>query len=555
MKSLFFIISAFIFLTSFLVSQIVVDNAAPYNSSVYLINDVLLSSDIQASNHNFEGDPVQLGYFDGSNSNLGLESGVVLATGNIEALESFIIDGDEISVDPALDPDLLGIANSVPPLIGQNFSLTEIFDMAILEFEFIPTSDSVSFNYVFGTEEYFGYENTEFNDVFGFFISGPGITGPYASPPAYPNGSINIANFVSEEANSLNSVLPITVSSLNMLYNSQFFVDNQNHETIEDINGFTVPMTATAQVQCGETYHIRLAIADGSDQILSSYVFLEESSFSSFNDGLITNNTGQDSSHLIVDCGSDVILSATIDQAFNVLWSTGDSSTSITVQEGGYWYLAYNESCQFLSDTVFVEWPSIEVSPQDTSICVTDNIIITPIHQGQAPFTYLWNTGQTTSEILVGPGQYSVSITDANACHNTTNIDVGTIESPTAILSGDGQFCEGHPFINVPLTIDFTGQPPFNFSYTDGINSYNGQSIDLQHIIYATQIGQFQLTSLNDAFCTGLFSGLSLVLEVPLPTTTLSGGGVICPGDSSEITLEVETEFMPLQPILKQWAL
>ena len=121
MKSLFFIISAFIFLPSFLVSQIVVDNAAPYNSSVYLINDVLLSSDIQASNHNFEGDPVQLGYFDGSNSNLGLESGVVLATGNIEALESFIIDGDEISVDPALDPDLLGIANSVPPLIGQNF--------------------------------------------------------------------------------------------------------------------------------------------------------------------------------------------------------------------------------------------------------------------------------------------------------------------------------------------------------------------------------------------------------------------------------------------------
>ena len=54
---------------------------------------------------------------------------------------------------------------------------------------------------------------TLFNDVFGFFISGPGIVGPYASPPAFPNGSINIATFQSQEAN--NGVeLPITISSV-----------------------------------------------------------------------------------------------------------------------------------------------------------------------------------------------------------------------------------------------------------------------------------------------------------------------------------------------------
>ena len=185
-----------------------------------------------------------------------------------------------------------------PPLIGQNFSLFEIFDVAVLEFEFIPTSNEISFRYIFATAEYFGFENTEYNDVFGFFISGPGIAGPYASPPGYPDGSINLATFESQEANSLGQELPITVSSVNTNYNNHLFIDNQQspQTTISSANGFTVPMTATAQVQCGETYHIRLAIADGSDAALSSYVFIDGSSFSSSN-GLITNNTNQDTTH------------------------------------------------------------------------------------------------------------------------------------------------------------------------------------------------------------------------------------------------------------------
>ena len=59
----------------------------------------------------------------------------------------------------------------------------------------------------------FAYENTQFNDVFGFFISGPNIVGPYSSPPEFPNGSINIASFESTEINSLGVELPITISS------------------------------------------------------------------------------------------------------------------------------------------------------------------------------------------------------------------------------------------------------------------------------------------------------------------------------------------------------
>ena len=65
----------------------------------------------------------------------------------------------------------------------------------ILEFDFFPSADTVKFNYVFAGEEYLEWVNTQFNDVFAFLISGPGITGPYASPAAFPGGAINIGAY------------------------------------------------------------------------------------------------------------------------------------------------------------------------------------------------------------------------------------------------------------------------------------------------------------------------------------------------------------------------
>jgi len=55
----------------------------------------------------------------------------------------------------------------------------QTFDASILEFDFIPQSDTLKFNYIFGSEEYPEYVNSGYNDVFGFFISGPGIAGPF----------------------------------------------------------------------------------------------------------------------------------------------------------------------------------------------------------------------------------------------------------------------------------------------------------------------------------------------------------------------------------------
>ena len=64
--------------------------------------------------------------------------------------------------------------------------------------------------------------------------------------------------------------------------NDQYFIDNSlSLDTIASADGLTTIFTAKALVQCNETYHIRLAIGDGTDGLLDSYVWLEAGSFSS----------------------------------------------------------------------------------------------------------------------------------------------------------------------------------------------------------------------------------------------------------------------------------
>ena len=78
---------------------------------------------------------------------------------------------------PPLAVLLLGIVGGLV-LVAIGNSPT-INDAAVLEFDFIAISDTILFDFVFASDEYLEFVNTAFNDVFGFFLSGPGINGPY----------------------------------------------------------------------------------------------------------------------------------------------------------------------------------------------------------------------------------------------------------------------------------------------------------------------------------------------------------------------------------------
>lgn len=269
------------------------------------VQDVLLGSGIQATNITFTGCPDQVGYLQNGNSvGLGLESGIVLASDLASNITPFPAEDGFLDtfVCPTSggDPDLFTIANSVPPLIGQNFTVNSINEQAILEFDFVPTGDTLRFRYVFASVEYNGWENSQYNDVFAFFLSGPDITGPYDAPAGFPGGAINIAVVPGSDP-----ALPITISSVNADMNSDYYIDNFDSEGI-DARGFTVVLEAVSEVTCGETYHIKLAIADGSDSGLTSYVLLEEGSFSSnavVDVSLNLNVGGPNATTLYEDCG------------------------------------------------------------------------------------------------------------------------------------------------------------------------------------------------------------------------------------------------------------
>ena len=243
----------------------------PYTTAEEYVQEILLGEGVTATNITYTGSLAQLGLLENGSGVFSVESGLMLNTDDATC-EGFCGDCLGGSVP---DQDLLDVANSVPPLINQTFTVSSVNDVCILEFDFEAGGDSIAFNYVFGSDEYLTYVNTTYNDIFAFFLSGPGITGPYASPAGFPDGAINIAQVPESDP-----LLPVTISSVNNVTNSDYYINNPAQEGI-CTNGYTTTFTAAAAVQCGETYHIKLAIADGSDTALESFVVLESGSFSS----------------------------------------------------------------------------------------------------------------------------------------------------------------------------------------------------------------------------------------------------------------------------------
>lgn len=288
------------------------------------VNEVLLGNGIQAFNITYQGGFDQLGYLEGADDSFGIPSGLLMSTG---AATEVAQPGDDGSCGfgtgctdcqgMGVDNDLLDIANSVPAMINEDFTVADVNDLSVLEFDFIAAGDSVRFNYLFGSVEYpvnetaCDYINSSFNDVFAFFLSGPGITGIYDSPAGFPDGAVNIAGVPGTDP-----LMPITVSSVNAgcsgtdAVNEEYFVvdfDGNNDENIAcGMDGFTVPLVAEHEVICGETYHIKLAIADGTDGALSSIVLLEEGSFESnavVQINLSIDVGGPEANTIYEDCG------------------------------------------------------------------------------------------------------------------------------------------------------------------------------------------------------------------------------------------------------------
>ena len=459
--------------------QLIVDNTT--QTPAQLVQNVLLGSGITVSNITFNGTAAnantirdQVGHFtNGVTTNIGIDSGIILSTGRATAAIGPNNSGSTTLVTATPlggDPDLAAIATG------------SINTKAILEFDFVPVGQSLSFNFVFGSEEYLEWVGSSFNDVFGFFLSGPGITGPYS------NGAINIALVPS-------TTTPISINNVNATSNNAYYVNNGTgstpgvNQTIQ-YDGFTTVIAALGNVQCGQTYHIKLAISNVGDSSFDSAVFLQAQSFNTtpLNLGLdlLTANGLAPCSNGLTG-GAPTVIDTGLGVTVPHVWTLdgvvipGETGPVITVTAPGLYCVTaypYGPSCP-VSDCLVIEFlPPLPLNPPNN------------LTKCANPF----NLAQNTPVVLNGlnPSNYDIN-------YFTTLADAenffAPILNPSNFVATNGQTI----YIRVD---DSSGAGCFEIqSFTLTINP-------LACVVVATQPGDLVVCDdvSNDGFATFDFS-------------------------------------------------
>jgi gliding motility-associated-like protein len=201
--------------------------------------------------------------FASDNNDLGLKKGLLLTSGRATNAigPNNSTGGFQYENFTPGDPDLDTLSNDV---------LQESGDACIVEMDVFAATDELSFEYVFGSEEYPEYVNS-INDIFAFFISGPGIVGD----PGISNNAKNIALVPGTNQ-------PVQIASVNNLVNWEFYRTNELGTTLQydgltsDKYGIKKSLTAKTSVIPCNTYHLKLAVADRADLIFDSGVFISE---------------------------------------------------------------------------------------------------------------------------------------------------------------------------------------------------------------------------------------------------------------------------------------
>lgn len=423
--------------------------------TAFQLAQTLAGPGITVSNAILTGAPDAAGLFDGTASNIGMNSGVILCTGPIT-----VAPGPNNSGSAGNDNGQPGNAQ-LNGLAGAG-----TFNAIVLEFDFIPLSNSIEFNYVFGSEEYPEFVNSGYNDAFAFFISGPGIP-----------GTQNMALIPG-------TATPVTIDNLNAGANNQYYVNNAGGGTVQ-YDAFTTVLTASANVQACETYHLEIMIADAGDGIWDSGVFLEEGSLTSAVVEITTTTATADST-AYENCSNATVtftLSETISTDYTVNYNISGTATngvdfpaipnSVTIP-------ANTLSTSFQVEPVFdgtAEGLETLIIDVQTSVCGSDTIIIyindvSPVtveafgdtafcdgtamlwavaQGGAGDYTFSWSNGMTGDTIFVTPATtttYTVTSNDFCASTVPTPTDDATVTLypiPVADAGPDIPYCAGDP--------------------------------------------------------------------------------------------------------------
>ncbi|UMB53477.1 choice-of-anchor L domain-containing protein [Lutibacter sp. A64] len=415
----------------------------------------------------------QLGYFnDGSASNFLIDEGLLLSTGKIKNAMGPSSSGsysDEMN-ENASDPDLELITGY------------RMYDAAVLEINFTPIGTKIEFQFVFASDEYLEYCGTQYEDVFGFFLSGPGIAGGQG----YQNDAVNLAKLPNGDPITINTIHPYVPSNINNIpvaaQNAAYYANN-NINISTEFDGGTVVLTAEyTGLVSGQEYKMKMAIADASDQQYDAGVFLKARSFTS-NALDITNPEAVCFGETVDITASEITAGSTLSGPYTY-WEDEDATipynTPTTATDGTYYIKAIdgNSGCVIVKPVV-VTVNSVDVveieSEHNNLLCIggNDGSFKVEASGGVAPYSYSLNNidfSNTTGEFNgLTAGTYTVYAKDMIGCDDLTPLTINIAQPGGEVCKIEKSNCPPSDLASVCSDGD-GGTPVFwtppQFSYT-----------------------------------------------------------------------------------------
>ncbi|NRD18998.1 PKD domain-containing protein, partial [Winogradskyella eckloniae] len=311
-----------------------------------LVEDILIDSPCAAVSNIISStgttysntEPNGIGYFYSNGVDFPFEDGILLTSGDAgEAGGPNTFLGDGSGAWPG-DADL-------DAAVGINSN-----NASFIQFDFVPTADSISFDFLMASEEYdMGSFECNYSDAFAFLLTDSnGVTTNLAVLPN-SNTPILVTNIHPDNGASCGGI--------NDQYFGAYTPDNGPPISFD---GRTIVFTAQATVVPDENYTIKLVIADDRDNNYDSGVFIKAGSFN------LGGNLGDDITIEAdtAEClGSEIILDSGLDAATHVWYKDdvvidGETTSILTVTEPGVYYADFDFSgvCTGSSDPILIEF-------------------------------------------------------------------------------------------------------------------------------------------------------------------------------------------------------
>ena len=486
------------------------------------VSNVIVSPNLQASSSRRSW-----GYFNKSTSPFPFDEGVVLATGRLNNIAN--------SQFAATLSTTLGTGGDTDLATALSINPSRFKDATYIQFDFVPNSNTISFEYIFASEEYSGSYACNYTDGFALLLKK--VTDPnYTNLAVLPNngGPVSVSNI----HHYINSSCPAV--------NQQYFhgLNSGNVET--NFAGRTIPLTATASVVPGETYRFKMVLADYNDAQFDTAVFLKGGSF---NLGLqLVDSSGNALPSTIELCqGESQVLTANIAIAgVTYQWFlngnpiTGANTNTYTATQSGVYKLEIqtgNNSCNESVEITVNVLPAPQVNNADISVCTTGN-------QAIFDLTSVQNTISTTPNATF---QFYQNQADAMAGN------ANTIANPNAYTSASGivyaRVSVGQCYAIATITLTANPTPPTPVITASATNICGTGTVTLtssvtQGIVWSTGEttpsitvntgGVYSVTATQNG-CSSSSADITITHD-PDPALQITGNLSICTGNDTTLT-------------------